>query len=239
MNNEPETEAKSASGWPCRPIWGAGRSATLWASFTLAVILWPDLGQAAPSFSFDARAFEKIKEERGVAVYKHRHSKLIRVGAIGRLPGAPTVVQRVLLDYGRQKGRIARVSESRIVERGPNWLLVYQRLNLPVISDRDFVLRVTWGQSGETRWIRYQAVRRGGPGPRDGAVRVTDHVGTWFLRPADGGRSTEARLEVRIDLAGWLPRWLARSGAGKELPGVYSDIAGLLRTHSYVSERRK
>jgi hypothetical protein len=211
----------------------------VWTFFTLAVWLWPATGQTAPSFAFDARSFDKIKAERGVSVYKHRHSKLIHVGAIGRLPHSPELVQRVLLDYGRQKGRIARVSESRVIERGPNWLLVYQRLNLPVISDRDFVLQVSWGQSGKVRWIRYQAVKHGGPAPRDDAVRLTHHVGTWLLRPVNGGQSTEARLEVRIDLAGWLPRWLARSGAGKELPGVYSDIAGLLRTHSYVSERRR
>lgn len=114
------------------------------------------------------------------------------------------------------------------MEQGASSLTVYQRLNLPVISDRDFVLRVTWGADGQAHWITYRAVKATTPPPREGVVRVTHHSGSWLLEPARGGQETIVRYEVTIDLAGWLPRWMAKSGSGKELPELFVAIQKMI-----------
>jgi hypothetical protein len=173
------------------------------------------------------QGFEFINETRGVKVYKHRTSKIIRVAAEGVL-GAPLAdVREVVTDYRAQEGRVDRVSESRIIREGPSWLVVYQRLNLPVISDRDFTLVVRWGQDQDCQWVTYDAASSLGPTPRDGIVRVTEHSGSWQLRPIDNGRATFVRFQARVDLAGSLPRWMARSGAGRELPNLFANLCRL------------
>jgi len=175
--------------------------------------------------------YERIARSSGVSVYKHRDADVIQLGADARIDAPPDAVMRALLDYEGQVGVIGRLSEVKVLRRAKGQLTVYQRLNLPVIDDRDFTLDVRYGQAGETRWISYHALKRGGPPPRDGVVRVTDHSGSWQLRPVDGGRATLARFMVRIDLSGWLPKWMARSGSGKEVPELFKQVRVLADSH--------
>jgi hypothetical protein len=183
-------------------------------------------GSGAPSgIQLPRKGFELIANQRGVAVYKNDSSDTIWIGAVGLIPAPPDQVYAALLEYERQAGKIGRVSEATVLSRGPNALYVYERLNLPFISDRDFVLRVTHGGDLARRWISYQAVADRGPRPRDGIVRVLRHVGQWELTPTRDG--TLARCEFRIDLGGLLPLWMAKAGAGREIPQLYSEICKL------------
>jgi hypothetical protein len=117
-------------------------------------------------------------------------------------------------------------------------MLVYQRLDLPVISDRDFVLKVTWGKEGGKRWVRYRTVRGVGPAPRDGVVRVKHHQGSWQLTPTRRGEATLVRFQVSIDLGGWLPKSLARSGSGDEVPELFHVLRDMVR-HGWSGARAK
>jgi hypothetical protein len=181
--------------------------------------------------SLESHGFEVIKEARGVKVYKHRSAKIIRIAAEGVMPAPVAEVKDVLLDYRSQEGRVDRVSEVRLVRQSKGWLVVYQRLNLPVISDRDFTLVVRWSAKNGITRIVYDASSHLGPPPRDGIVRVTTHSGSWQLKPVDGGRATFVRFQVRIDLAGSLPRWMARAGAGKEIPTLFANLCRLIDPH--------
>jgi hypothetical protein len=178
--------------------------------------------------SLASEGFEAIATKHGVTAYKHKHSEIIRIAAEGRFAATPEEVLRVLLDYEGQVGNIDRVSASKILDQGPSWILVYQHLNLPVISDRDYVMYVDWGADGDNLWISYRAGSHRGPPERDGVVRVTHHMGSWQLKPILGGQATFARYQVTIDLAGWLPRWLARSQAGKEIPALFQNMRRMI-----------
>lgn len=177
--------------------------------------------------SLESQGFELFKEARGVRVYKHRTSKIIRVAAEGVLPAPPADVREVVTDYRAQEGKLDRVSESRVLRRGPEWLAVYQHLNLPVISDRDFTLVVRWGHQSGYQWVTFDSAPWLGPPPRTGIVRVSDHSGSWQLKPVEEGRSTFVRFQTRIDFAGSVPRWLLRPGAAKELPNLFANLCRL------------
>jgi hypothetical protein len=205
---------------------------------TALVIMVPSVGWAErtpQTIPLSKAGFERIAFRKGVAVYKHKTSDIIRLGADARIDAPVSDVLKAVLDYPGQVGKIARLSESRVLRRGKSWLLVYQRLNLPVISDRDFTLFVRWGKRGEVTWVEYRTALRHGPPPRSGVVRVTRHEGSWQLKPARSGRSTRARFQVLIDMGGWLPRWLARSGSGKELPELFVAIRKMVFRPDYRS----
>jgi hypothetical protein len=177
--------------------------------------------------TLQSEGFEEIDQEFGVKAYKDPNSDVIRIAAEGRLAASPKEVLEAVMDYEGQVGVVKRVSETRILDKGPGWMLVYQRLNLPIISDRDYTLYVTWGAEGEVLWVNFRSSYLG-PEKRDGIVRVIEHHGSWQLKPIVEGRFTLARFQVRIDLAGSLPKWLARSGAGDELPELFQNIRRML-----------
>jgi hypothetical protein len=186
-----------------------------------------DGSQAPPKIELPRTGFEFVTRARGVWVYKNTTADLIWIGAVGIIPAQPDQILSALLDYEHQPGKIGRVSEAKILSRGADSLYVYERLNLPVISDRDFTLKVTHGTDGRRTWVTYAAVSDRGPGPRDGIVRVTRQFGIWELIPTDDGTGTFVRSEFRIDLAGSVPLWLVNSGAGKEIPALYADVCKL------------
>ena len=155
-------------------------------------------------------------------------AKLVRIAAEGLIPAPVADVRDMILDYRRQEGKVDRVKHSRVLRQGTGWMIVYQRLDLPVIDDRDFTLRLTWGEAPASQWVIFDAANSQGPPPQRGVVRVTEHSGSWQLKAVEGGRSTFARFQTRIDLGGSLPKWLARSGAGKELPTLFANICRLV-----------
>jgi len=177
--------------------------------------------------SLEKEGYDFVRETRGVKVYKHRSSKTIRVAAEGVFPAPLADVREVVTDYPAQQGKVDRVSESRVLKSGAGWLVVYQRLNLPVISDRDFTLMVRWGHEAAYQWVTFDAASWLGPPPRDGIVRVSEHSGSWQLKPVDGGRATFVRFQSRIDFAGSVPRWMVRGGAAKELPNLFANLCRL------------
>lgn len=176
---------------------------------------------------FAQNGFEHIARDQGVTVYKDEAAEVIRVGADGRFAGRPQEVVEVLLDYDNQVGRVDRLSHSRILERGDKRLLVYQRLELPIIDDRDFNLEVTWGQRDGVHWVHWRTTAAG-VRPQPGVVRVTDHEGSWQLAPLAGGQATRARFQVRLDVAGLVPKWMVRSGAGDEMPEFFTSVRRML-----------
>ncbi len=181
--------------------------------------------------------FEMIAQEQGVTVYQSKEAKNIRVAAEGLVNAPPDEVLTALLDYEHQKGFIKRVTESKILDRKQHYLIVYQHLNLPIISDRDYTLFVVWGTSGDLRWVVYRAISDQGPPEKDGIVRVTDHEGSWQLKPMGAnGEVTQLRFQMSIDLAGWLPRWLARSKAGDEVPDLFASIRALVLNEAKVQK---
>jgi len=177
--------------------------------------------------ALEAEGYQRVAEQDGMAAYQQIEGGVIRVAAEGVVLASPEAVRLSLLDYGRQIGRVGRLAEARVLERGEDSLLVYQRLDLPLIDDRDYTLLVRWGETDGVLWVAHEAIHGGGPRPRGGAVRVVEHSGGWELHPIRGGEATLARFRNTIDLSGSLPTWLARSGAARELPSLFQGIRSL------------
>lgn len=178
--------------------------------------------------SLSSQGFEMIDNDGGVTVFKDPDAEFIRVAAEATMQVSPAVLLAALLDYEGQKGIVKTVSRSEVLSRAPNRLVVYQRLDLPVIDDRDYTLTVTWGQERHNYWVRFEVVPDHVRPEADGVVRVPYHSGSWQLQSTQGGKATWVRLQTSIDLAGWLPKWLAKSGAADEIPKVFTDLCTLL-----------
>jgi hypothetical protein len=184
-------------------------------------------GKSPPMIKLPRAGFELIGHERGVNVYQNDGSDMIWVAAVGVIPAPIDKVEGALLDFERQVGKIGRLSEAKVLSTDKDGLYVYERLNLPVIDDRDFTARVTHGTEGARHWITYWLANDRGPAARDGIVRVTRQRGAWDLVAMPDGKGTLARYELRIDLGGSIPLWMVKPHSAEELPQLFADVCHL------------
>jgi hypothetical protein len=169
---------------------------------------------------FAEPGYQPIGGHDGVEVYLHKDATVIDLAAVGEIEAPPSEVQAALLDYGGHPKIIKHLAESRVLERRAGEMHVYQHLKLPVISDRDYTLRVAW-REGSTQGLRFAVDNAPGPAATKKAVRMTLLEGRWELVPIRDGQATRAIYHVKLDFAGSVPRWMVRGGAAKDIPNVY------------------
>jgi hypothetical protein len=181
-------------------------------------------GAPPPAAALASEGFTQIADERGVKVYRREKRAGIELAAEGTLPASPERVRRVLVDYPSHQRWQKHLKENRVLRTGDGFLDVYQRLDLPVLDDRDFTLHATWGDEGPVAWMRFEVAPGVGPAPVKGVVRVTQHEGGWRLEPTDGGKSTHAVYRFYLDLAGSFPAWMGKGQAASDLPELFANI---------------
>lgn len=184
----------------------------------------PPPGAPKPASALAGEGFELLGDERGVKVYRRNKRPGIELAAEGSFAASPERIRRVLVDYPNHSRWQKHLKENRILARGDRSLYVYQRLDLPVIDDRDFTLNVTWGDEGDVLWMRFATANERGPAPVKGVVRVTDHEGGWRLEPVAGGKATHAVYRFHIDLAGSFPAWMGKGQATDDVPDLFENI---------------
>jgi hypothetical protein len=182
----------------------------------------------AQSIAFSAAGWKEVKRTAEVAVFVDKRSRFIRLGADARINVPPATLLEALADYERYKGVMGNLRDSKVLARGEGWKTAYQRISVPMISDRDFAMRLTWGKQGTLHWLRYWSEDNPAWPRQKGVVRVPYARGSWQLTPVDGGRATALRHQSSLDMAGWLPGWVARSFAGKRLVSLFTDVCTLL-----------
>ncbi|HEY2743524.1 MAG TPA: SRPBCC family protein [Polyangia bacterium] len=168
--------------------------------------------------------FKHVGGAHGVEVFRQEKSPVIDLYAEGDIESPPSVVRDVLVDWDHASKLTHNVGESRVVAKGANETFVYQRLKLPIVSDRDFTLRTSWTQRGGTFVEQFAVDNSRGPAPRDGIVRVSVMQGSWTLDPIRDGAATHARYHVQIDMAGSIPRWMVSGGAAKDIPKLFDGV---------------
>jgi hypothetical protein len=170
----------------------------------------------APASAFASEGFTLLADEKGIKVYRREKRAGVEFAVQASLPAPPDQVRRALLDYPSHIKWQRRLKENKVLDRGADSLLVYQRLGLPVIDDRDFTLQVTWGAEDPNLWMRFALANERGPKPVSGVVRVTAHEGGWRLEP-EGAKGTHAVYRFNFDPGGSVPSWLGKGQAKDDI----------------------
>ena len=204
--------AVAASWRPCRPTRAPRR-------------------RPPPPSALAGEGFALLGKEKGVKVYRREKRPGIELAGESELAASPDRVRRVFVDYAshpRWKKHLKRQPGPRA--RGDGLLDVYQRLDLPVLDDRDYTLHVAWGDDAACRWMRFAVASAAARRPCEGVVRVTRHEGGWRLEPVDGGEATRAVYRFYLDLGGIVPG-VDGQGAGGE------RSRGAVRRHREAAPR--
>jgi len=170
----------------------------------------------AAASALASEGFVFMADDKGVRVHRREKRSGVEFAVEASFAAPPEQVRRALLDYPNHKRWQKHLVENKIISRADDSLVVYQRLDLPVVDDRDFTLKVTWGADGPILWKRFTVAKDLGPKPIDGVVRVTAHEGSWRLEP-EGAAGTRAVYRFHFDAAGAIPSWLGKGQAQDDI----------------------
>ncbi|TKD12277.1 START domain-containing protein [Polyangium fumosum] len=170
----------------------------------------------APASALASEGFTLLGEEKGVRVHRREKRSGVEFAAEASFPAPPEQVRRALLDYANHQKWQERLKENKVLARNADSLVIYQRLDLPVIDDRDYTIQVTWGAEGPILWMRFAAANERGPKPVADVVRVNTHEGAWRFDP-EGGKGTRAVYRFHLDVGGNVPSWLGKGQAKDDI----------------------
>ena len=132
------------------------------------------------------------------------------------------------------------IAECRVLRRENDSVLVYQRLDVPLLSDRDYTQRV-WqttreGPAGTTYQFKWGPANDQGPPPKPGILRIERFDGGWLLEP-NGAESTRATFFVFTDTGESLPPFIANSGSRGGVAKLFEAMRKRVKDPKYARDR--
>lgn len=206
------------------------------------------LGAAFLLGSPAARAGEGAKEAewtqesdvKGVSIQSRLRegSDLREFRAVGAFDATPATIFAILDDSEAYPSFMPYTSECRVLKRERNSVIAYQRIEVPLVSDRDFTLRslnTKWfGPDGAIYRIRWAPANDEGPAALHGVTRVSVCEGGWLLEP-NGAGGTRATYSIFTDSGGALPSFLANNGSRIAIRKVFEAIRKRARDPKFAA----
>lgn len=112
------------------------------------------------------------------------------------------------------------VKERRFIKRGADELVFYDRVATPVVSDRDYTMKINRVSNGEVLRLDFGTTDQFGPPPDPAYVRMGMVKGYWQAEP-DGQGGSKVRYEVYSEPGGSIPAAIVRDAMLKEALGDY------------------
>lgn len=157
---------------------------------------------------------------------------------VGLIDATPAAVFAVLDDSEAYPSFMPYTAECRVLKREKDLVLAYQRLELPLVSDRDYTLRsknAKWlGPAGAIYRIRWEPANDLGPAEKAGVLRVNVCEGGWLLEPESSG-ATSATYSIFTDSGGALPSFVANNGSRIAIRKVFDAIRKQVKQPKYTA----
>lgn len=197
------------------------------AAIALATLL---LLPALPASAAEGDGWKEASKSDGLVIYNRSRpgSDLKEVRAVGVIRAPSWVVKNVIDDKGRYKEFMPYTKASDVIKREPGIIVSYQRLDAPIISNRDYTLRIR----DESRRLpdgrivyksAWSSANHLGPKEIDGVVRVKVNEGHWILED-QGGNVTKATYWLYTDPGGSLPAFVVNSANSTAIPDLFKAV---------------
>jgi len=166
--------------------------------------------------------WKRVDEEHGIVVdardFPGSSLREVRASIHSDLP--PATIAAVVWRYEDHDRFVPRLAHAEVVrDVSPNERIVYEQLALPLLKDRDVVLRARRETAADgTIDIRTTAIDGEGPPATSRFVRVQTSEGHWHLAPAAGG--TDLVYDIRTDVGGSVPAWIVNRAQREAVPDL-------------------
>jgi hypothetical protein len=152
-----------------------------------------------------------ISDKDGVTIYRRQRALSHESKSIADIAASTDLVRAVLEDLESYTTFMPYTVECRVLKREGDTIVAYQRISAPMVSDRDYTIRVRTdvkktpgGTIYSSHWVTDNAA---GPPEKRGVVRVNLCEGSWLLEPT-GPNSTRATYLIYTDSGGLIPSFI-------------------------------
>jgi len=169
----------------------------------------------------------KTSEGITVDVNKVDGQAIVTVRGMWVMKQKPERIWKAINDLERYTEFMPYLEKAKVLKRAGASTWQYYVLDTPVISDRDYTLKLTTdanpGKAGRWR-VSWKADNGAGPRPTPGKVRVEVAEGSWLLESVRGGKATRVTYTVRSDPGGSIPSWIANRANRTAVPDVMRAV---------------
>ena len=160
--------------------------------------------------------------------------------AIGEIAAPIAMVRAVIDDAESYPKFMPYTAECRVLAKDDSSVLTYQRISAPLVSDRDYTLRVRKtskkAEHGTSYLSRWETENESGPAERPGIVRVKLCEGGWLLEPL-GPNATRATYTVYTDSGGVIPAFIKNTGSQIGIRKIFTAIRKQVRDPKYSAAK--
>jgi hypothetical protein len=192
---------------------------------------------AAPEASPGEWKFVSNKD--GVTIYRRQRTRSNESKAVGDIGASTDIVHAVLDDVDSHPNFMPYMAECRILKREGDSLIAYQRISAPMVSDRDYTVRVRTTvkktESGTTYSSHWVTDNPDGPPEKRGVVRVNLCEGSWVLEPA-GPNSTHATYQIYSDSGGYIPSFIKNTAGPAGIRKLFAAIRKQVTNPKYAKK---
>ena len=132
--------------------------------------------------------WEKYKEKHGVAVERRavKGSSFYEYRAVSTMPMAPAaLIELMWSTVPTRTGPVVR--KRQVLQKSKDSLLIYDQIKTPVVSDRDYTMRLRTQALGNERYeMTFQTANDEGPPLDPHYVRIPAISGRWLVEPEPG-----------------------------------------------------
>ena len=199
------------------------RSTTSLSLLTLLLSVLPSATAQAAGWKRATKTGEGIV----IDVLAKKGESIVTVRGIWTAKQTPARLWKTVNDLEHYTEFMPYLEKAKVLKRDGLSTWQYYSLDAPVISDRDYTLKLTQdanpGKNGRWR-VSWVAANKVGPKPQPGKVRVTIATGNWLFESVQGGKATRVTYTVRTDPGGSIPSWIANRANRKAVPDVMRAV---------------
>jgi hypothetical protein len=176
--------------------------------------------------------WERVDVEDGITIEARdvEGSSIHEVRATAHVDVPPAAIAAVLWSYQDHASFVPRLRHAEVVRDAGDERIVYEQIELPLLKDRDVVLRVRREIDPATGAIDVRSTAITGEGPPESSrfVRVRTSSGHWRFAPAGGG--TDVTYVIRSDVGGAVPAWIVNRAQREAVPDLVRALMARARS---------
>jgi hypothetical protein len=169
-------------------------------------------------------------------------SEVKEVRGLGVIDAPAWIVKNVIDDVARYKEFMPYTVESQVLSTHDGYIVSYQRLDTPVVDDRDYTIKIfdesREDADGRVIWKnRWSEANKLGPPVKPGVARVGINEGYWILEDKDGGARTKATYYVYTSPGGSIPTFLVNMANTQAVPELFRAVSKASRDPRYTKTK--
>lgn len=167
--------------------------------------------------------WRRVDVEDGIAIDAREveGSTLHEVRATTHADVTPAALLAVLWHHEEHPKFVPHLLRVDVLRDAGDERVLYEEISIPVLKDRDVVLRTRRAVDPATGAIdvQTQSITDEGPPPSSRFVRVDSSAGHWHAEPSPGGGS-DVTYTIRTDVGGRVPDWIVNRAQREAVPDL-------------------